>query len=93
MALVQIDHWEKIDLGDALAVRKAAARTSQISPKYRDLTQQCLECDFGRCRGQDLSRSPLHQTVYKVVLGELDRLLSLKEQEMSPMQVSDEGDL
>lgn len=92
VALLQIDHWEKIDLGDALAVRRAAARTSQISPKYRELTQRCLECDFGRRRGQDLSRSPLHQTVYKVVLGELDRLLSLKEQEVSPIQVSDEDD-
>ncbi|KAL2672471.1 hypothetical protein Neosp_013182 [[Neocosmospora] mangrovei] len=92
VALLQIDHWTKIDLGDVLAVRRAAARTSQISPKYRELTQRCLECDFGRRRGQDLSRSPLHQAVYKVVLGELDRLLSLKEQEMSPMQVSDEGD-
>jgi hypothetical protein len=27
-----------------------------------------------------------------VVLGELDRLLWLKEQEMTPMQVSDESD-
>ncbi|WAO96448.1 Hypothetical protein NCS54_01412100 [Fusarium falciforme] len=92
VALLQIDHWEKIDLGAALAVRRAAARTSQISPKYRELTQRCLECDFGRRRGQDLSRSPLHQAVYKVVLGELDRLLSLREQEMRPMEVSDEGD-
>ncbi|EEU37667.1 uncharacterized protein NECHADRAFT_87434 [Fusarium vanettenii 77-13-4] len=92
VALLQINHWRKIDLGDVLAVRRAAGRTSQISPKYRELTQWCLECDFGRRRGQDLSRSPLHQAVYKVVLGELDRLLSLKEQEMSPMQVSDEGD-
>ncbi|RTE81252.1 hypothetical protein BHE90_004237 [Fusarium euwallaceae] len=92
VALLQIDHWAKIDLGDVVAVRRAAARTSQISPKYRELTQRCLECDFGRRRGQDLSKSPLHQAVYKVVLGELDRLLSLKEQEMSPMEVSDEGD-
>ncbi|RSL95791.1 hypothetical protein CEP52_011841 [Fusarium oligoseptatum] len=92
VALLQIDHWAKIDLGDVVTVRRAAARTSQISPKYRELTQRCLECDFGRRRGQDLSKSPLHQAVYKVVLGELDRLLSLKEQEMSPMEVSDEGD-
>ncbi|KAI8711685.1 hypothetical protein NCS52_01432700 [Fusarium sp. LHS14.1] len=92
VALMQIDHWTKIDLGDVLAVRRAAARTSQISPKYRELTQRCLECDFGRHRGQDLSGSPLHQAVYKVVLGELDRLLSLKEQEMSPLHVSDDGD-
>ncbi|RSM09078.1 hypothetical protein CDV31_007845 [Fusarium ambrosium] len=92
VALLQIDHWAKIDLGDVVTVRRAAARTSQISPKYRELTQRCLECDFGRRRGQDLSKSPLHQAVCKVVLGELDRLLSLKEQEMSPMEVSDEGD-
>ncbi|KAH7367065.1 hypothetical protein B0T11DRAFT_50059 [Plectosphaerella cucumerina] len=80
VAFLQIDRWAEYDLGDVLTIRKMAELPSSISKRFRDLTQRCLECDFGRGTGKDLSKATLQQAVCRSVVGELHTLIKLAEE-------------
>lgn len=89
VALLQIDQWTSLDVSDVVKVRRTAERPSLISTRYKDLTEKCLECDFGRKCGKDLSKVSLQQAVYKNVVGELDDLIHLVN-EMNTIDSSDD---
>lgn len=91
VAFLQIDRWAEYDLGDVLTIRKMAELPSSISKRFRDLTQRCLECDFGRGTGKDLSKATLQQAVCRSVVGELDTLIGLAE-EMSFVAPTEDED-
>jgi hypothetical protein len=73
VALLQIGRWHSVQPDDVLQVRKLARQIPRLGPKYRELTQKCLECDF-RC-GNNLSRPQLQQAVYEDVVEELDAMI------------------
>ena len=76
-ALLQIGHWAILDLTDVVAVRKAGAKPSRLGPRYDELTERCLSCDFGY--GADLSRPQLQNAVYGSVIHELEEMVALFE--------------
>lgn len=52
-----------------------------LGKRYRDLTKQCLECDFGGV-GDDLSQPRLHRALYEhVVCGLTDMIEALDVEE------------
>lgn len=75
--LLQIGTWSSIErLDDVANVRRLAQRVPMLGRRYRDLTKQCLECDFAV--GDDLSRPRLQEAVYQtVVCGLTDMINSL----------------
>ncbi|KAJ0120488.1 hypothetical protein J7T55_015217 [Diaporthe amygdali] len=75
--MLQIGTWSMIKSpDDVVAVRRLAQRTPMLGKRYRDLTKQCLECDFAF--GDDLSRPRLQQAVYEhVVCGLAEMINSL----------------
>lgn len=74
VALLQIDRWARVEPGDILKVRKMALRTSSLGPRYQDITQKCLRCDFGY--GSDLTKPRLQEAVYKNTVGMLEEMIS-----------------
>lgn len=75
--LLQIGTWSTIEqLDDVAKIRRLAQRVPMLGKRYRDLTKQCLECDFAF--GDDLSKPRLQQAVYEnVVCGLSDMIRSL----------------
>ncbi|KAK2611833.1 hypothetical protein N8I77_005155 [Diaporthe amygdali] len=75
--MLQIGTWSMIESpDDVVAVRRLAQRTPMLGKRYRDLTKQCLECDFAF--GDDLSKPRLQQAVYEhVVCGLAEMINSL----------------
>ncbi|PVH71685.1 hypothetical protein DL98DRAFT_503310 [Cadophora sp. DSE1049] len=73
VALLQIDRWTRVELEDVLKVRKMAMRAS-LGPRYQEITQKCLACDFGY--GWDLARPQLQRAVYDDVVGALETMIS-----------------
>lgn len=73
--LLQIGTWSAIErLDDVANVRRLAQRVPMLGKRYRDLTKQCLECDFAF--GDDLSRPRLQQAVYETVVCGLSEMIS-----------------
>ncbi|KAF6823228.1 hypothetical protein CPLU01_11527 [Colletotrichum plurivorum] len=62
VALLQIDRWTRVEPGDVLKVRKMSLRSSSLGPRYQEITQKCLRCDFGY--GADLTKPRLQEAVY-----------------------------
>ncbi|GJC96751.1 hypothetical protein ColKHC_05577 [Colletotrichum higginsianum] len=74
VALLQIDRWTRVEPSDVLAVRKMALRSSSLGPRYQELTQKCLRCDFGY--GSDLTKPRLQKAVYENVVEALETMIS-----------------
>jgi len=47
VALLQVGRWSTVQIDDVETVRRLAALPSHLGPKYREITEKCLECDFG----------------------------------------------
>lgn len=74
-ALLQIGTWSILECWDDVAnVRRLAQRVPMLGKRYRDLTKQCLECDFAF--GDDLSKPRLQQAVYENVVCGLTEMIS-----------------
>lgn len=73
--LLQIGTWSTIErLDDVVNVRRMAQRVPMLGKRYRDLTKQCLDCDFAF--GDDLSKPRLQQAVYENVVCRLTEMIS-----------------
>lgn len=74
MLLLQVGRWSTLDApDDVLSVRKLSSETCALGPRYRELTNKCLGCDFGY--GDDLSKPRLQQAVYEGVMCELNNMI------------------
>lgn len=56
-----------------VAVRRLAQKVPVLGKRYKDLTRQCLECDFAF--GDDLSKPRLQQAVYEHVVCGLTEMI------------------
>lgn len=74
VALLSIGRWAKVDPNDVLNVRLIASQPCPLGPKYQEMTQKVLECDFG-C-GKDLSKTPLQHAIYEGIMLELESMIS-----------------
>ncbi|KAI0970719.1 hypothetical protein F4678DRAFT_100313 [Xylaria arbuscula] len=79
VALLQIGRWDPLadTTDDVVVVRRLAARSCRLGPRYQALMQKCIECDFGE--GSDLSNPQLQGTIYESVVCELERLIEVLE--------------
>ncbi|KAI1357331.1 hypothetical protein F5Y08DRAFT_346856 [Xylaria arbuscula] len=79
IALLQIGRWDPLvnATDDVVAVRRLAARNSRLGPRYQNLTQKCIDCDFGE--GSDLGNPQLQGTIYESVVCELESLIGVLE--------------
>jgi len=78
VVFLQIGRWAAIDSPeDVSGVRKLLHQVSALGPRYRDLTEKCLDCDFGY--GHDLSKPRLQQAVYENLVCELDDMIGSLE--------------
>lgn len=79
--LLQIGRWSTIEKSDdVVTVRRLSDQVPMLGHKYRNITKQCLECDFGF--GPDLSKSRLQHAVYGSVacaLSDMIKGLSLMD--------------
>ncbi|XXH02855.1 hypothetical protein Hte_009243 [Hypoxylon texense] len=73
VALLQIDRWKDLDPNAAADIDKLSV-WSRFGPKYRDIVQRCLHCNFGV--DYDLTKPKLQTAVLDKVMGELDSMLS-----------------
>ncbi|CAG9990282.1 unnamed protein product [Clonostachys byssicola] len=73
VALLHIDRGTQLDPGNVLRVRKMAHESSTLGSEYRDITQQCLRCDFGV--GCDLSQDQLQRAVYGSIVERLESMI------------------
>ncbi|KAI3391729.1 hypothetical protein diail_6870 [Diaporthe ilicicola] len=65
--MLQIGTWSTLESpSDVVAVRRLAQKVPVLGRRYRDLTKQCLECDFAF--GDDLSKPRLQQAVYEHIV-------------------------
>ncbi|KAF7549353.1 hypothetical protein G7Z17_g6447 [Cylindrodendrum hubeiense] len=75
VALLQIDRMVEIEPGDVMKVRKMARTPSwMLGPRYRDITQKCLRCDFGY--GSDLTKPRLQEAISENIIGVLEKMMS-----------------
>ncbi|KAK3323034.1 hypothetical protein B0H66DRAFT_590641 [Apodospora peruviana] len=74
VALLSIGRWSAVDANDVLCVRKMARETCPLGPRYQELTQRVLDCDFGF--GKDLRKPKLQEAVYDGVLVELEGMIA-----------------
>lgn len=75
VALLQIDRSRNMDPEEVLMVRKMAKMSSSLGPKYRELVEKCLWCDFGL--GGDLGKTQLQKAVYESVVDVLESMISV----------------
>lgn len=73
VVLLAIGRWRCVDLGNVTEVRRLADEPCHLGPRYRELTQKVLDCDFGL--GKDLKRPMLQKAVYENVLLELGSMI------------------
>lgn len=73
VALLAIGQWGPVDLNDVEEVRRLAAEPCRLGPRYQELTQKVLDCDFGY--GKDLTKPRLQEAVYENVLLELETMI------------------
>jgi hypothetical protein len=72
--LLQIGSWSRLEApDDAVAVRRLSSEACMLGPRYQELTNKCLGCDFGF--GDDLSRPRLQQAVYEKLVCELNEMI------------------
>ncbi|KAI1129082.1 hypothetical protein F5Y10DRAFT_239146 [Nemania abortiva] len=74
VGLLQIDRWTNLDPSAIDKIDKIAKQRSRFGPKYRDLVQKCLHCDFGV--GSDLLNPQLQTAILDKVMGELEAMVS-----------------
>ncbi|KAJ8132989.1 hypothetical protein O1611_g638 [Lasiodiplodia mahajangana] len=74
VGLLQIDRWTHLDPNAVDEIHKLALQRSRLGPKYRDLVQKCLHCDFGV--GDDLSTPKLQDAIVNQVMAELESMIS-----------------
>lgn len=81
MQRLQIGTWSTLkSTDDVVAVRRLAQKVPVLGRRYRDLTKQCLECDFAF--GDALSEPKLEQAVYEhIVCGLTDMINTLDIEE------------
>ncbi|GAP85045.1 hypothetical protein SAMD00023353_3900910 [Rosellinia necatrix] len=77
VALLQIGRWSQLDASDVFTIRKLASVNGRLGPRYQELTQKCIDCDFGH--GSDLGSPPLQRAFYKSVICELESLVAALE--------------
>lgn len=79
VALLQVDLWSDgataagLVPEDVVGVRKLAKTPRNLGPRYGEMVQKCLRCDFGY--GYDLRSSQLMKAVYDNVVGPLESML------------------
>ncbi|KAI0147643.1 hypothetical protein GGR57DRAFT_476229 [Xylariaceae sp. FL1272] len=74
VGLLQIDRWIKLDPNEVADIDKLATQRSKLGPKYRELVQKCLYCDFGV--GADLLKPQLQSAILNKVMRELEIMVS-----------------
>ncbi|KAI0185939.1 hypothetical protein EV127DRAFT_395970 [Xylaria flabelliformis] len=74
VGLLEIDRWTNLDPNAIDNIDKLATQRSRFGPKYRDLVQKCLYCDFGV--GADLLKPQLQIAVLDKVMRELESMIS-----------------
>lgn len=75
VALLQIDRLRVLAAEDVLKVRRLAKTSSSLGPKYKEITEKCLRCDFGY--GTDLSNVKLQAAVYDSVVEALESMIKV----------------
>lgn len=74
MYRLQIGTWSALKSpDDVVAVRRLAQKVPVLGPRYRNLTKQCLECDFAF--GDNLSKPRLQLAVYEHVICGLTEMI------------------
>ena len=73
VALLSIGRWTAVDPHDVLHVRRVALQACPLGPRFQEMTQRVLECDFGY--GKDLTKPKLQEAVYNGVLLELESMI------------------
>ncbi|GAW25477.1 hypothetical protein SAMD00023353_0701260 [Rosellinia necatrix] len=74
VGLIQIDRWANLDPNAINDIEKLATQRSRFGPKYRDLVQKCLYCDFGV--GANLLKPQLQTAILDKVMRELESIIS-----------------
>ncbi|KAI3320341.1 hypothetical protein HD806DRAFT_507301 [Xylariaceae sp. AK1471] len=74
VGLLQIDRWTNLDPNAIDDIDKLATQRSRLGPKYRDLVQKCLYCDFGV--GANLLKPQLQTAILDKVMRELESMVS-----------------
>ena len=74
VALLSIGRWTPVNSNDIVQVRRMASRMCPLGPRYHEMTQKVLDCDFGF--GKDLRKVKLQEAVYDNVLLELEDMMS-----------------
>lgn len=74
VALLSIGRWTPVDGHDILGVRRMALQACPLGPKFQDMTQRVLDCDFGY--GKDLTKPKLQKAIYDGVLVELEGMIA-----------------
>ncbi|KAI1148440.1 hypothetical protein F4825DRAFT_464916 [Nemania diffusa] len=74
VGLLQIDRWKDLDPNSIDEIDKLAKQRSKLGPKYRDLVQKCLYCDFGV--GADLLKPQLQTAILDKVVRELESMVA-----------------
>ncbi|KFA79320.1 hypothetical protein S40288_03571 [Stachybotrys chartarum IBT 40288] len=75
VALLQIDRLQALAAEDVLKVRRLAKTSSSLGPKYKEITEKCLRCDFGY--GTDLSNAKLQVAVHDSVIEALESMIKV----------------
>jgi hypothetical protein len=73
VALLSIGRWTTVDPHDVSQVRRIAMQACPLGPRFKEMTQRVLECDFGY--GKDLKKPKLQEAVYDGVLLELESMI------------------
>ncbi|KAI0140403.1 hypothetical protein BJ166DRAFT_542961 [Pestalotiopsis sp. NC0098] len=73
VALLQIDRWSTMNGDDVVAIRRLARQTSRLGPRFQEVVQKCVDCDFGQ--GDDLEKPMLRNAVYGSVICEIEDLI------------------
>ncbi|KAI0509180.1 hypothetical protein F5B22DRAFT_658626 [Xylaria bambusicola] len=74
VGLLQIDRWTNLDPDAVDIIDNLATQRANMGPKYRDLVQKCLYCDFGV--GADLLKPQLQIEILDKVVGELESMVA-----------------
>lgn len=73
VVLLQIGCWSRIAAEDVELVRRMSEQNTRLGSKHMDLTQKCLECDFGY--GKDLNKPQLQKAIYDNLVCELETII------------------
>ncbi len=74
VVLLAIGRWARVDQSNVEAVRRLASQSCPLGPRYQELTQKVIDCDFGY--GKDLAKPKLQEAVYENVLMELESMIA-----------------